>query len=99
LKLKSGVSLKGVQWELFEAAIKVEDAYNALGHECVITSGTDGEHMHKSLHYKGLALDFRTRTVPAAQRMKILKSVKAKLGPSFDVILERDHLHIELDPK
>jgi hypothetical protein len=99
MKLKAGASLKGVSWELFEAAIKVEAAYNAFGHDCTITSGSDGQHMPRSLHYKGKALDFRTRDVPASQRYKIVKSVKQRLGADFDVVLETDHLHIELDPK
>jgi hypothetical protein len=99
LKLKAGVSLRGLQWEMFEAAIKVEAAFNDLGHECVITSGTEGQHMARSLHYKGLALDFRIRDVPVSQRFKILKSIKQRLGNDFDVILEKDHVHLELDPK
>lgn len=99
MKLKPGASLKGVVWELFEAALKVEAAYNALGHDCIITSGTDGQHIPKSLHYKGKALDFRTFHVPVTQREKIRKSVKQRLGADYDVILEKDHLHIELDPK
>lgn len=99
MKLKAGVSLKGVRWEMFEAAIKVEAAYNDLGHECIITSGSDGQHMPRSLHYKGLALDFRTRHVPVSQRQKILKSIKARVGPDFDVLLEKDHVHLEFDPR
>jgi uncharacterized protein YcbK (DUF882 family) len=99
MKLKSGASLKGVQWEMFEAAIKVEAAFNAYGHECTITSGSDGQHMPRSLHYKGLAMDFRIRDVPVSQRYKIVKSAKSRLGTDFDVVLEKDHLHVELDPK
>lgn len=99
MKLKAGVSLQGVVWQLFEAAIKVESCYEALGHECVITSGTEGQHMNGSLHYKGKALDFRTRHVPVVQRQKLIKNIKSKLGPDYDVILEKDHAHIELDPK
>jgi hypothetical protein len=98
MKLKPGVKLEGVQWQMFDAAIKVEEVYNNLGHELTITSASEGHHGPRSLHYKGRALDFRTRTVPLSQRQKILKSVKAKLGPDFDVVLEKDHLHLELDP-
>lgn len=97
MKLKPGVNLLGVQWQLFEASIKIEPIFNSAGAELVITSGVDGKHMIESLHYKGLALDFRTRDLKDPQ--DILKAVKAMLGQEFDVVLEKDHLHVEFQPK
>jgi hypothetical protein len=99
MKLKDGVKLQGVQWQMFAAAVKVEDIYDRYGHELTITSGTDGQHSAKSLHYKGLALDFRTRNVPATQLPKIEREIKQALGPDFDVVFEGDHFHVEFDPK
>lgn len=99
MKIKDGVRLNGVQWQMFDAAIKAEAVYAAYGFELVITSGTDGSHMPTSLHYKGMALDFRTNNVPPPQVPLIHKDLRAALGPDYDVVLEGDHIHAEFDPK
>ena len=99
MKLKDGANLQGVQWQMFDAALKVEDVYAKYGHELTITSGSDGRHSAQSLHYKGLALDFRTRNVPPTQLPKIEREIKQTLGPAYDVVYEGDHFHIEYDPK
>lgn len=99
MKLKDGVSLEGVQWQMFYAAVKVEAAYNKLGHDLTITAGTDGKHAAKSLHYKGLALDIRSRTISAGTKPKLLKAIRLSLGPDYQVIDELDHWHVEWDPK
>ena len=65
----------------------------------VITSGTDGRHRADSLHYSGMAFDFRTRTVRLDDRMALTASLQGALGEEFDVILEYDHIHIEHDPR
>ena len=101
MKLKDGASLVGVQWQTFDAAIKVEACYALCGVETVITSGTDDAagRLPNSLHPKGLALDFRSYTVPAALRMKLVKNIKAALSADYDVVDESDHIHVEYDPK
>lgn len=97
--LKTGASLKLVQWQMFEAAIKVEDIYNGLGATCIITSGSDGKHGVNSLHYKGLALDFRTRDLSPLEQQELKQMCLQDLGKDYDVVLEEDHLHVEFDPK
>jgi uncharacterized protein YcbK (DUF882 family) len=99
MRLKEGATLHGVQWQMFDAALKVEDVYGRYGHELTITSGTDGKHSPKSLHYKGLALDFRTRNVPQTQLPKIEREIKQALGNDYDVVFEGDHFHVEYDPE
>jgi len=100
MELKPGASLKGVQWQMFEAALVVECVWQTYGfHECVITSGNDGKHMDTSLHYKGLALDFRTWHIKPDSLVKMAADVRAKLGLDYDVVIETDHLHVEFDPK
>lgn len=99
MKLKDGVKLDGVQWRMFLAAVKAEEVYNRFGHVLTITSGSDGQHMPHSLHYKGLALDLRTFNVPRVQIQKIEKELKLALGNDYDVVFEKDHFHIEYDPK
>lgn len=96
---KSSVSLVGVQWQLFKAAIEVEPVFKNAGSELTITSGTDGKHMESSLHYKGLALDFRTRDINPSIIPRVAASCREVLGPDFDVVQEKDHIHIEFQPK
>lgn len=96
--VKTPVRLNGVQPPMLFGAQIVAGVYGKLGgYDAIITAATDGKHAAGSLHYCGLALDFRTRHVPAELREKLLAEVKAALGPEFDVILEETHLHVEYD--
>lgn len=86
-----------------------------FGHESMCTSGSetinsDGspvKHAEESLHWTGLAWDIRTRKNNDAASdfigRHLLESIvidlKLKLGSLFDVVLEKDHIHIEYDPK
>jgi hypothetical protein len=97
--LKAGVVALGMQAQMVRAAIEVAKVYERFGVVCVMTSGVEGKHSAKSLHYQGLAADFRTRHVPNDQRAALRQAVSDALGPDFDVILERTHLHVEYDPK
>jgi hypothetical protein len=67
--------------------------------DLVITSLRDGNHMAGSLHPRGYAADLRTSDVPPATRPAIAATLKAELGPAFDVVLEVDHIHVEFDPE
>lgn len=98
MQIKPGVTLAGVQWQMFVAAIKVEEVYDHYEVACVITSGCDGKHMPTSLHYTGHALDFRTREFPVEALQEVRARLKAVLGPDYDVVLEKDHFHVEFDP-
>jgi hypothetical protein len=98
VKLKEGASLEGCSWRMFDAAIKCEPSFNSRGVDLVITAGTDGKHMVGSLHYKGMALDIRTRNI-VGNEVEVLAELKTALGPAFDVVLEGDHIHLEYDPK
>jgi hypothetical protein len=99
MKLKAGVLLENVSWRMFWAALVVDSVFSRYDVETVITSGVDGSHSAASLHYQGLALDFRTRDLPAQQLGTIKASIQRELGASYDVVIESDHLHIEYDPK
>lgn len=101
MKLKSGASLKGVQWQMFYASIQVEVVCVRWGVECVITSGTDGSHgLHNAtLHPAGLALDYRTRELRTVDVPAFAREVRLILGKDYDVVIESDHLHVEYQPK
>lgn len=98
MNIKDGASVQGCDWRMFQAALIAEQIYKKYGAECVITAGTDGKHMEGSLHYKGLALDLRTFNVPGRE-LAICNQIKQALGPDYDVIIEKDHIHLEYDPK
>jgi hypothetical protein len=99
--LKADVDLRGMQPQILVALIAAERIYQDIGRNLMVTSVTDGKHMDGSLHYKGLAADFRTTAdglAPETVRL-ITGKLKAALGPQFDVVVEVDHLHVEFDPK
>jgi len=97
-EVKAGVCLVGVQPVMSRAAMKVADVYKKFGRSCVITSGVEGKHSANSLHYEGLALDFRTRHLLETKHLALRQAVSEALGDDFDVVLERTHLHVEYDP-
>lgn len=71
----------------------------ALKGDVTITSGSDGAHSSNSKHYTNEALDFRTRELTATDIVKLAQETKKRLGKEYDVVIERDHIHIEYDPK
>ncbi len=72
---------------------------------CVLTSANDGStHLSNSLHYRGGAIDLRTKHISAVLATTIHKDLQAALGEDFDVIFyphtdrSPGHIHIEYDP-
>lgn len=100
MRIKKGVSIRGIRPEIAIAnqIIKsiLEDKY---GVEFVITAGTDGSHSRGSLHYVGLAEDFRNREVEKHKLQPITIEMSEALGDEFDVVLEKTHWHVEFQPK
>lgn len=72
---------------------------DTIGRNAVITSARDGKHMVGSLHFVGRAIDLRTRDMPLMGSAAIAESLREVLGKDFDVVLEKDHIHLEYDPK
>ena len=95
--IKNGVDLRGLTPQM---AIAYTIACRCYGqYDCVITSASDGKHGLNSLHYKGQALDLRTRHINGQGLQAIYNKLKESLGEQFDVVLEADHIHIEFDVK
>lgn len=95
--IKKGVKLHpATVWSV--AMPIIFQIYTDFGVTPVITSGMDGKHMPGSLHFGGLAFDFRTRHVGAAELPQLVAQITEALGDEFDVVLESDHLHVEFDP-
>jgi len=95
LKFKDGVPLKGLKPQMLNCVDICNDVFHKQGADCTITSTTDGKHMKKSLHYKGLAIDLRTWHLNDVE--SIAAKLRDALGKDFDVVVESDHIHVELD--
>lgn len=69
-----------------------------------ITSGLDGTHSARSLHYALRALDLRTKNFPSNDAKRgFLKLLQDHFGQDYDILLERlngpnEHIHLEFDP-
>ena len=99
MKIKPGVNILGLKPETIIGAIIVNDYFNEIGKEFVITSAIDSKHKWGSLHYQGLAFDVRTRHLDPDKLSGIVIELKSRLAGLFDVVLESDHIHVEYQPK
>ena len=99
MKIKAGVKLDKLQPQMALVLIQVERVWNMHGLEATLTSGNDGKHRTNSLHYQGLALDFRTRDLTDSKAQFFAEQVADALGSEFDIVLEFNprHLHAEFD--
>lgn len=84
--------------EIESARRVVSNVWRRHGFTATVTSGYDGSHQANSLHYEGLAEDYRTSDVPSNILPTMVAEVRAQLGSNYDVILESTHLHVEYDP-
>lgn len=99
LQLKAGVRVSGLRTETLLAILVASQAYELKGHECVVTSCIEGRHRRGSLHYVGQAVDFRTAKIPARAVDDIVNLLRESLGSDYDVVSEKDHIHVEFQPK
>lgn len=105
MSLKMGVDLRGIHPVWGIAFPIIHQVFRDNGAQCIITSANDSTHGPNSLHYKGKALDLRTKHITNdLTKLSIVKKIKENLGSQFDVVYEaagqsNEHLHIEFDPK
>ena len=81
------------------ALVIAQGIYGLKNRTCTVTSVIDGAHSRGSFHYLGLALDLRTNDLPPGEADEIVNMLRAALGQDYDVVLEKDHIHIEFQPK
>jgi len=94
--IKAGVDISRLKRKIRKTLCVVDKIYEEYGLELVITSTYDGNHSACSYHYANDAYDIRWR--PCYGKDVYMK-IKKALGDDFDVVLEKDHIHIEYDPK
>jgi|14BtaG_2_1085337.scaffolds.fasta_scaffold160238_1 uncharacterized protein YcbK (DUF882 family) len=100
LKLKSGVSVNGVKPELVLGLQVASGYFGSMGiKEMVVTSLVDGKHSSGSLHYVGYAADIRIWAIEESELAEFTEGLAVELGKEFDVVLEKDHIHMEFQPK
>jgi len=101
MKFKQGVSIRGLREEMHFALGQIDAAANSMTPTYVptCTSGVDGKHSPTSLHYDGRAVDIRTRDLPPESVDEFEWRIRAHLSDDYDVVLERDHIHVEWQPK
>lgn len=73
--------------------------YTQRGYHFFWTSGEDSVHGARSLHPSGNAADLRTFHIPEPLRQGFTTGLAVALGVEYDVVLEKDHIHMEYDPK
>lgn len=97
INIKQGVVFK----EINDKYLQIFEALTLLpfkGYVPTITSGNDGTHLKNSYHYTNAALDVRVNDLPKDSWLTYRDVLQRRLGPKFQVILEKDHLHCEYDP-
>ena len=73
--------------------------------ELVVTSVNDSweQHIMRSKHHRGDAVDFRTRNFPGGALGDAAKAASQELdealGRDFDVVQKPNHCHCEYDPR
>ena len=100
MKVKKGVIFDGVRPEIFFACGVAHAIHRDLFHTpLVVTSLLDGTHMPNSLHYTGRAVDFRDRDLSLEQQSAFVSELSRVLSPlGYQIIKEKDHIHVEFDP-
>jgi hypothetical protein len=97
LRFKNGVIIP-------KSAIIAAAAHNArtqlgLPGDTWVTSANDSVHMRGSRHYTDEALDLRIHGLTKIQVAEWAAAIKTRLGLKYDVVVEKDHIHVEYDPK
>jgi hypothetical protein len=87
-----------VRKPILYAQYLINDIMESSGEYC-ITSLLDGTHGPNSLHYVGLAMDVRTRHLKDPDLVTPLAvRLQEELGRMYQVIAEKDHIHLEVSP-
>jgi hypothetical protein len=104
ISLKPGLVASGVRPETLLAIMVVDSILSRHNIPLVLTELTGAKHMEGSLHYKGLAVDLRSKVIPREILDNVVFEIKEALGSQYDVVLEakdqdNEHMHVEFDPK
>lgn len=101
MKLKEEVSLQNLKIEMRVVLVHADKMWRELGHELVITSGTEEQEKHwaGSLHRFGYAVDLRIRYFDIETQKRIAVALQTVLGSAYTVIYEPTHIHVQFNQK
>jgi len=100
LYTKEGMCVAGLRPENLFAIMVATEVFASFGYDCILTSVTDGKHMPGSLHYVGLASDYRIKQICVEEHKKqIADAIRKALTAEYDVLLKATHIHVEFQPK
>lgn len=96
---KDGVKVDGVKKETIELMLILNTFFvRQLSKAFVVTSCTDGKHMKGSRHYSGYAIDIRTRHLSHKDIEILFSWFTMWHDDKYDMVVEKDHIHVEYDP-
>lgn len=101
MRLKNNsIQLNGIRTELL-LGLNIVDSlhYEMFGNSMEITSVCDKDHMENSLHYCGSAVDISDDSIEPVFTETFVKEVKNRLGCEFDFLYEKNHFHLEWQPR
>lgn len=97
---KEGVQYFHLKYPMRTASEIIGGVFEEYGYPCIITSTIEGRHESGSLHYCGLAADYRTRHLPDNIKKNLINEIIIRLiqkSECYQVIAEKTHLHVEYD--
>lgn len=65
------------------------------GTRATVTAALDGKHSVNSMHYKGMAIDIRTKDWKCDVET-LARAIAFHLGNDYCVVMEPDHLHVQI---
>lgn len=100
MKLKPGVSLKGVKPEILNIIPVIDSCYAALAIEPTATCTTK-DHLEDDPHTHGYAIDLRTHGIPVGIQRSLAAIISHRLGSTYYVTSEvpgkpNEHIHIQV---
>jgi len=105
--VKNSANISDLDSHITDKFGEISDVWSKNGApDPVITSGNDSTHKDGSLHYENKATDLRANNVSDKLQDKLADDLQKRLGDDYDVGSEhfkdhpdRDHIHVEYDPK
>lgn len=104
MRLKYGVDISGLKIEMRVVLKEADMIWKMFGRKegVTVTSGLESTRVHSagSYHPYGYAVDFRIKYFGAERKKAVMRVLcvylKAHSG-FYDIVLERDHIHVEFD--
>ena len=99
VKFKTGVVLHLLRQPIVDLLNFLAKIAKEIQTNIIITSMNDGKHREGSFHYINLAVDIRIWNLPSFRTAENLTNLIRGLHENYDVILEKNHIHVEWDDR